>query len=76
MVSPYLVPGPGETIVNATGRTLDKNKFKLMLKEYYQLRGWDEETGLPRSETLINLGMDDLEPAFQRQGTVLKKKTK
>ena len=33
-----------------------------MQKEYYRLRGWDEETGLPRAETLIALGLDELVP--------------
>jgi aldehyde:ferredoxin oxidoreductase len=64
---PVLVPGPGEQTVDATGKTLDKNRFKQMLEEYYRLRGWDEETGLPRSETLKALGLDDLEPAFRRK---------
>jgi len=31
-----------------------------MLLEYYDVRGWDRETGLPTPETLRTLGMDDL----------------
>ncbi len=57
---PVMVPGPGETAVNVTGRTLDRDRFISMLKEYYRLRGWDETTGLPRPETLAALGLDDL----------------
>ncbi|NQT31743.1 MAG: hypothetical protein HQ588_05350 [Deltaproteobacteria bacterium] len=59
------VPGPGEEVVDVTGNTLDRDKFTNMLKEYYRLRGWDEETGLPRAETLSALGLDDLVPALQ-----------
>ena len=57
-----MVPGPGETVVNVTGKTLDKDRFVSMLKEYYRLRGWDETTGLPCTETLADLELDDLSP--------------
>ena len=61
---PVMVPGPGDEAVDATGKILDRDKFMSMLKEYYRLRGWDEETGLPRVETLTALGLDDLAAAF------------
>ncbi len=54
------MPGPGARPVDATGRVLDKDKVTAMLKEYYRIRGWDEETGLPTPERLHSLGMDDL----------------
>jgi len=57
--SKMLMPGPGARPVDMTGKKLDRNKFKAMLKEYYALRGWDENTGLPAKETLIKLGMED-----------------
>jgi aldehyde:ferredoxin oxidoreductase len=55
-----VVPGPGARPVDMTGNILDRDKFKGMLKEYYQLRGWNEKTGLPEKKTLASLGMDDL----------------
>lgn len=55
-----IVPGPGAQPVDMTGNILDRDKFKGMLKEYYQIRGWDEKTGLPGKKTLTSLGMDDL----------------
>jgi aldehyde:ferredoxin oxidoreductase len=61
---PMLVPGPGAEPVDVTGNVLDRDKFTDMLKEYYQLRGWDEVTGLPKRETSAALGMDDLATAF------------
>ncbi len=61
-----VVPGPGDEVVDITGRTLDREKFKDMLKEYYRIRGWDEESGLPLPETLAALGLDDLIPFFKK----------
>ncbi len=52
-----LVPGPGDSVVNTRGRILDREKYMSMLKEFYRLRGWDEETGLPLAETLEKLGI-------------------
>lgn len=57
---PVMVPGPDEKPIDATGKMLDRNKFIAMLKEYYRLRGWDEETGLPLAKTLASLGLDDV----------------
>jgi len=55
-----IMPGPGATPVDMTGNVLDRDKFTEMLKEYYQLRGWDEKTGLPTKDTLASLGMESL----------------
>ena len=57
---PVLVPGPGDEPVDMTGNVLDRDRFIMMLKEYYRLRGWDENTGLPGAETLASLGLKDL----------------
>ncbi len=57
-----MVPGPGDSAVDMTGNRLDRDKFTAMLKEYYALRGWDEETGQPRPETLAALDIADLIP--------------
>jgi aldehyde:ferredoxin oxidoreductase len=57
---PFMVPGPNNTAVNASGKTLDRNKFFNILKEYYQLRGWDKETGFPRADTLAKLRLEDV----------------
>ena len=57
---PVLVPGPGDEPVDMTGNILDRDNFTGMLREYYQLRGWDKNTGLPGAETLAKLGLKDL----------------
>lgn len=41
------------------GATLDKSKFKKMVKTYYKLRGWDEK-GVPTPEKLEELGLKDV----------------
>jgi len=61
-----MVPGHGGKIVSATGNTLDREKYMNMLKDHYSLRGWDQETGLPKVETLARLGLQELGPIFQR----------
>jgi aldehyde:ferredoxin oxidoreductase len=55
-----MVPGPDNETVDASGKTLDRDKFLNMLKEYYHLRGWDKETGFPSADTLGKLGLQDL----------------
>jgi aldehyde:ferredoxin oxidoreductase len=41
----------------AQGKSIDREKFKQILDEYYELHGWDED-GVPRLETLEKLGLD------------------
>ncbi|MFC1971583.1 aldehyde ferredoxin oxidoreductase C-terminal domain-containing protein, partial [Chloroflexota bacterium] len=60
-----IVPGLGDEVVDLTGKMLDRDKYTGMLKEYYRLRGWDEETGLPEAETLVALGLDELVSGFR-----------
>ncbi len=55
-----IMPGPGAQPVDMSGNKLDREKYKFMLKEYYALRGWDEQTGLPAKKTLTALGMENL----------------
>lgn len=38
-------------------KKLDREKFKEMIDEYYELHGWDEN-GVPKPETLKKLGLD------------------
>ncbi len=39
------------------GKSLDREKFRQILDEYYELHGWSEE-GVPTPETLKRLGLD------------------
>jgi aldehyde:ferredoxin oxidoreductase len=55
-----IVPGPGQEVISRKGQTLDRDVFEAMLKEFYDLRGWDSESGLQKAETLEHLGLSDL----------------
>jgi len=46
------------------GLTLDREKFKKMIKTYYELRGWDE-SGIPLKKTLLEIGLEDIIPFIE-----------
>jgi aldehyde:ferredoxin oxidoreductase len=48
------------------GRKLDREKFEKMKDEYYSIRGWDVDTGLPRRSTLEELGMSDVADVLEK----------
>jgi len=54
------LPGAGDEIISRKGKAVDRVKFEKMKDEYYGLRGWDPQTGVPRKETLKRLGLDDI----------------
>ena len=47
-------------MVKRKGATLDRNDFEQLKIEYYRLRGWDAETGLPTEDKLKVLGLADV----------------
>ena len=47
-------------MVKRKGATLDRNDFEQLKIEYYRLRGWDAETGLPTEDKLKALGLVDV----------------
>jgi len=55
-----IVPGPGKEVISRKGQTLDRDAFEEMRKEFYELRGWDPESGSQKAETLERLGLSDL----------------
>jgi aldehyde:ferredoxin oxidoreductase len=59
MYNPGLfLPGKGDEVISRKGKAVDKKEFEKMMDEYYLLRGWDVQTGLPEKETLQKLGLD------------------
>ncbi|CAB5123582.1 Tungsten-containing aldehyde:ferredoxin oxidoreductase (EC [Olavius algarvensis associated proteobacterium Delta 3] len=42
------------------GEVLDREKFEQMKDEYYDIRGWDKETGIPTKEKLVELNLADV----------------
>ncbi|MBW2366234.1 MAG: hypothetical protein JRF25_14740, partial [Deltaproteobacteria bacterium] len=71
MLNPQLiVPGPTEEPVSVKGNVLDRDKFSQMREEFYELRGWDPETGLQKTETLNRIGLSDLAQDLGGKGLV------
>ena len=50
------------------GMTLDRKGFEKMKTEYYELRGWDVKTGVPKEDTLKEYGLEDLSDALKEKG--------
>jgi aldehyde:ferredoxin oxidoreductase len=48
----------GHTRGPAKGVTLKEDGYQKVLSGYYEVRGWDKETGIPTDETLKDLGLD------------------
>jgi aldehyde:ferredoxin oxidoreductase len=42
----------------ARGERLEKDRYEAMLTEYYLLRGWAPDTGIPTNEKRIELGLE------------------
>ncbi len=53
------LPAKGDEVISRKGKAVDKAGFERMKKEYYELRGWDAETGIPTPETLQKLGLEE-----------------
>ncbi|MFO8113428.1 MAG: aldehyde ferredoxin oxidoreductase C-terminal domain-containing protein, partial [Desulfosalsimonadaceae bacterium] len=71
MLNPELiVPGPTEEPVSVKGNTLDRGEFEKMRREYYQLRGWDPDTGLQKKEVFERLGMPGVYRELESQNLV------
>jgi len=51
------LPGKGEDLISHKTAAVDREKFENMMDEYYELRGWDVETGLLKKENLERLGI-------------------
>jgi aldehyde:ferredoxin oxidoreductase len=56
-----------EGVPSQIGLAFDQEKFSKMLDEYYEVRGWDVETGIPTRETLHELGLDDIAEDLQKR---------
>jgi aldehyde:ferredoxin oxidoreductase len=55
-----LLPGAGDVIISRKGKALDREQFERMKEEYYELRGWDKQTGLLKKGKLIELDLPEV----------------
>ncbi|MFC1970429.1 aldehyde ferredoxin oxidoreductase family protein [Chloroflexota bacterium] len=59
----------------AKGAILSRDKIRQLLDEYYELRSWDKETGLPTAEKLNELGLHDVADELLKLGKLPQKQT-
>ena len=63
-----VVPGPGNEQVSVKGRVLKRSDFERIQSEFYELRGWDTETGLQKTDSLERLNMTDVAEDLKAHG--------
>lgn len=65
-----IVPGQGKEVLSRKGQVLDRKVFETMRKEFYELRGWDAETGRQKATTLERLGLSDVLPDLKQMNRI------
>jgi aldehyde:ferredoxin oxidoreductase len=63
-----IIPGPTEEPVSFKGNILDRAKYEEMRREFYELRGWDVDTGLQTAETMARLDLADVATELKKMG--------
>jgi aldehyde:ferredoxin oxidoreductase len=65
-----MVPGKDGEPISKKGTVVDREKFAEMLREYYELRGWDAESGLQTKQKLLDLDLEDIVEGLAERGLV------
>ncbi len=55
----------------AKGEIYSRKIFNKMIERYYEIRGWDPETGLIKRDTLKALELDDVLNVLEKEGLVV-----
>jgi aldehyde:ferredoxin oxidoreductase len=63
-----IVPGKDGEIFSRKGMTVDRESFEKMKGEYYGIRRWDPETGLPTRESLEALDLMEFADGLEKAG--------
>lgn len=66
-----MVPGPRGEAISLKGHVLEKPVFERMKDEYYQLRGWDLQSGLQTRAKLEELELRDVADSLASRGLAL-----
>ena len=66
-----LVPGKDGNPISKKGSMVDREKFAQMLSEYYELRGWDKNSGLQTKQKLAELDLEDIAESLSQKGLVV-----
>ena len=67
----FMLPGPGGELITRKGAVLEREKFEIMMDEYYALRGWDPGSGLQRGAKLEKLGLADCCERLRERGLLV-----
>jgi aldehyde:ferredoxin oxidoreductase len=62
------VPGRNGEIKSRKGAVIDREEFEKMKNEYYELRGWDVESGLQTRAKLKELQLEDIAGDMDKRG--------
>ncbi len=62
-----LAPGKDGEVISRRGEVVDRQKFENLKTEYYQLRGWDPESGLQTKVKLEELALSDVADDLERR---------
>lgn len=63
-----IVPGKEGEVFSRKGMVVDRDAFENMKGEYYRLRGWDVESGLPTRQSLERLDLADIADGLEQMG--------
>lgn len=63
-----LFPGKNGEIISRKGAVFERDKFLRILGEFYELRGWDRETGFQTKAKLEDLGLNDVAQDLAERG--------
>ena len=67
-----IVPGPTEEPVSVKGNVLDRGEFEAMRKQFYELRGWDTDSGLQKAALLERLDLSDVATELEKEALIEK----
>jgi aldehyde:ferredoxin oxidoreductase len=63
-----LMPGPEGKVISRLGAVVDRSSFDNMMSQYYALRGWNPDNGLPKAATLKKLGLENVAFELEKRG--------
>ena len=64
----FLVPGKNGEPVSRQGTRIERKDFEKLKSEYYELRGWNKENGLPTEKKLKELELGDIAGDLKERG--------
>jgi aldehyde:ferredoxin oxidoreductase len=65
-----VLPGKNGELFSRKGETVSRETFKKVMDDYYVVRGWDVETGLPTRKKLIELDLEEVVSALAESGLI------